>query len=117
MLLERKADTPPMIGCWSCVGSRLYEPLREVLGDEPRRPSRDRICRKSSRQVGPYLFTLIAPGEEDGHWPWVVNRTDGTDPHSSFGKPVAQGRARSREEAMRELEAAYEEQVKKVATP
>ncbi len=66
------------------------------------------------RQVGPYLFALFLPGKENSQWPWWINRTDAKDLHSSFGKPVALGRASTREEAMQALEAAFEEQARKV---
>ena len=66
-----------------------------------------------TRQVGQETVTLMLPGEKDGGWPWVLNRTDG-EPHSTFGKPVASGRAPSREDALRALAAAFEAESRKI---
>jgi hypothetical protein len=60
-----------------------------------------------TRLVGGYVFTLMVPGEEDGAWPWWLNRTYG-EPHSTFGKTIASGRATSREDALRLVNAAFD---------
>ncbi len=63
--------------------------LQEGLVVSHGRPKEAGTSHIQRRPVGPYLFTPIVPGEEDGYWPWVLNRTDGNDPHSTFGEPVA----------------------------